>query len=192
MVAIFDTFVAYKFIKILTTPWKKTDAFKLGLIDKKGNPLVKRSDLKSDKEKKAYTIVHVLIWNIKRLLDKIPMTKTKMGSFATALWLLKDKKVVKKPEIIENAFLEYTGLKPKNNKNIMESYLDGDNHIDAGVYMSRNTLPELYDFIDNKDTILVEQETPEGEMLGVFIFSGIHKKTGNKVVFSDEDVLRIN
>ena len=74
----------------------------------------------------------------------------------------------------------------------MESYLDGDNHIDAGVYMSRSVLPELYDFIDNKDTILVEKETPEGQMLGVHIFSGIHKKTGNKVVFSHEDVLRIS
>ena len=192
MVAIFDTFVAYKFIKILTTPWKKTDAFKLGLIDKKGNPLVKRSDLKTDKQKKAYTIVHVLIWNIKRLLDKVPMTKTKLGSFATALWLLKDKKVVKKPEVVESAFIELTGIKIPEEKNIMESYLDGDNHIDVGSYMSRNTLPELYDFIDNKDTIIVEQESPVGQMLGVYIFSGIHKKTGNKVVFSNEDVLRIS
>ena len=191
MVAIFDTFVAYKFIKILTTSWKKTDAFKLGLIDKKGNPLVKRSDLKTDKEKKAYTIVHVLIWNIKRLLDKLPMTRTKMGSFATALWLLKDKKVVKKKDTVESAFIEYTGIEIPE-KNVMESYLNGDNQIDAGVYMSRNTLPELYDFIDNKDTIIVEQEIPEGEMLGIFIFSGIHKKTGNKVVFSNEDVLRIS
>tara|TARA_Y100000310_G_C20510130_1_gene728416 strand:+ start:218 stop:793 length:576 start_codon:yes stop_codon:yes gene_type:complete len=190
MVAIFDTFVAYKFIKILTTPWKKTDAFKLGLIDNKGNPLVKRSDLKTDKEKKAYTIVHVLIWNIKRLMDKLPITKTRLGSFATALWLLKDKKVVKKPEVVEGAFLNFIGIEtPK--KNVMESYLDGDNHIDAGVYMSRNILPELYDFIDNKDTILVEKEDPEGQMLGVYIFSGIHKKTGNKVVFSNEDILRI-
>ena len=58
MVAILDTFIAYKFIKILATPWKKTEAFKQGLIDKDGNPLVKRSELKTDKQKKAYTIVH--------------------------------------------------------------------------------------------------------------------------------------
>jgi len=190
MVAILDTFIAYKFIKILATPWKKTEAFKQGLIDKDGNPLVKRSELKTDKQKKAYTIVHVLIWNVKRLLDKLPMTRGKLGSFATALWLLKDKKVVDKKDTVESAFIEYTGLKIQE-KNIMESYLKGENRIEAGVYMSRNTLPELYDFIDNKDTIVVEQETPEGQMLGVYIFSGIHKKTGNKVVFSDEDILRI-
>ena len=191
MVAIFDTFVAYKFIKILTTPWEKTDAFKLGLIDKKGNPLVKRSELKTDKQKKTYTIVHVLIWNIKRLLDKLPMTRSKLGSFATALWLLKDKKVIKKKDTIESAFIEYAGLKLKE-KNIMESYLNGDNHIKVGTYMSRNILPELYDFINSKDTIIVEQESPVGQMLGVYIFSGIHKKTGNKIVFSNEDVLRIS
>jgi len=38
-----DIFVAYKFIKILTTPFDKTDAYKLGLIDEKGKILKKCS-----------------------------------------------------------------------------------------------------------------------------------------------------
>ena len=37
-----DIFVAYKFIKILTTPFKKTDAYKLGIIDDEGKVLKKR------------------------------------------------------------------------------------------------------------------------------------------------------
>ena len=32
-----DLFVTYRFIKLLVTPFKDTDAFKLGIIDEKGN-----------------------------------------------------------------------------------------------------------------------------------------------------------
>ena len=59
--SVVDTVVAYKFIKILSTPWKKTDAYKLGIIDDKGTVLKKRKDLKTSEEKKAYTIFHTLI-----------------------------------------------------------------------------------------------------------------------------------
>ena len=34
-----DLFVTYRFIKLLVTPFEKTDAFKLGIIDKDGNVL---------------------------------------------------------------------------------------------------------------------------------------------------------
>ena len=52
-----DAFIAYKFIKILAVPFEKTDAFKMGIIDKDGKILKKRKDLKGE-EKKAYTIIH--------------------------------------------------------------------------------------------------------------------------------------
>ena len=42
-----DMLVAYKFIKILTTDFKDTDAFRLGVIDKDGNILKKRKDLRT-------------------------------------------------------------------------------------------------------------------------------------------------
>jgi hypothetical protein len=32
-----DLFVTYRFLKLLTTPFDNTDAFKLGIIDKDGN-----------------------------------------------------------------------------------------------------------------------------------------------------------
>ena len=32
-----DLFVTYRFIKLLTTPFEKTDAFKFGIIDENGN-----------------------------------------------------------------------------------------------------------------------------------------------------------
>ena len=63
---IFNAFVAYKFIKILSTPFNQTDAYKLGIIDDKGKILKKMKNLKTGEEKKAYTIFHRLIWNLKK------------------------------------------------------------------------------------------------------------------------------
>ena len=31
-----DLYYTYRFIKVLTTPWKDTDAYNLGLLDDKG------------------------------------------------------------------------------------------------------------------------------------------------------------
>ena len=38
-----DLFVTYRFIKLLTTPFEKTEAFKLGIIDKDGNRIKKKN-----------------------------------------------------------------------------------------------------------------------------------------------------
>ena len=41
-----DLFVSYRFLKLLTTPFKKTEAFKLGIIDKKGHIVLKPKSTK--------------------------------------------------------------------------------------------------------------------------------------------------
>ena len=71
-----DLFVTYRFIKLLTTPFKKTDAYKLGIIDENGHRVMKQVTrskkepavpLNNDETKNAYTILHKLIFNIKKL-----------------------------------------------------------------------------------------------------------------------------
>lgn len=107
--SILDIFVAYKFVKILSQPWKETDAYKLKIIDDKGNILIKRKDLKTGEQQTAYTIFHTVIWNLKRLLDKFPPTRSRIGSFATALWLLKEHvgSRVEDKRAVERVFIEY-------------------------------------------------------------------------------------
>ena len=84
-----DLFVAYRFLRILTTPWEDQEAYKLGIIDKDGKLLRKRNTLKTDAEKKSFTLLHRLIFNLKRILHKIPLVRSKIGTYATALYLLK-------------------------------------------------------------------------------------------------------
>ncbi len=98
----FDTFVAYKFIKLLSTPFEETDAFKLGIIDKDGNILKKRKDLINSKDKAAYpSNVYTLIWNLKKILSKVPIVKTRIGNFMAALYLLKEELGVGEDVLLE-------------------------------------------------------------------------------------------
>ena len=43
-----DLFVTYRFLRLLTTPFEKTDAFKLGIIDKNGNRIKKPKSTDSE------------------------------------------------------------------------------------------------------------------------------------------------
>ena len=52
-----DTYTVYKMINKLVTPWKETDAYKLGIIDKRGKVLKKYKNLETVKEKDAYTVL---------------------------------------------------------------------------------------------------------------------------------------
>ena len=92
-----DLFVTYRFLKILTTPFDKQDAYKLGIIDKDGNRVMgkpikgikvsKPDPLKTPEEKAAYTILHKLIFNIKKLFNKVPGLKTKVFFINSDLYL---------------------------------------------------------------------------------------------------------
>ena len=85
-----DLFVTYRFIKLLVTPFEKTPAFKLGIIDKDGNRIVKQGKgilrqtvpepLRTSEEKSAYTVLHKLVFNIKKLFAKVPGLRTKLGT----------------------------------------------------------------------------------------------------------------
>ena len=82
-----DLFYTFRFLRLLTTPWEDTTAFELGLIDSEGNPLKKPE---TSEERSAYNTFHRLVFNIKRLLNHLPAGKTRIASYITALWLLKE------------------------------------------------------------------------------------------------------
>ena len=86
-----DLFVVYRFLKLLVTPWKKQEAYKLGIIDDKGKALKKSRDLGLESERSAFTLLHRLVFNCKRIMQKIPFVRSQLGTYATALFLLKEK-----------------------------------------------------------------------------------------------------
>ena len=84
----FNLATAYFFVKKMATPFKKTEAYKLGIIDDKGNILKKMKDLTDEKERKAYTLLDRVIWNIKKLMSFIPGGGSMLAGVAAATALL--------------------------------------------------------------------------------------------------------
>ena len=105
-----NIYFVYQFLKKLVTPFEKTEAFKLGIIDKKGKILKKRRDLTTVAEKEAYNLSDTLIWNIKKLLAKVPGGSTRIASYAAALYLIKEQgngKILVDEKELEKQFFDY-------------------------------------------------------------------------------------
>ena len=103
-----DLVITYRVVKLLATPFEKQEAFKYGIIDKEGKVLRKFRTLKTTAEKKAYTMLHRFVFNLKRILQKAGLGG-RLGTFAVALGLLirEDKNYRPYKNLIESAVITY-------------------------------------------------------------------------------------
>ena len=85
-----DSIIAYRILKLLVTPFEDTDAFRLGIIDNKGKELKRMAQLNTVAERDAYTILHRLVFRLKRIVEKVPLENKKLLNFAAALALIKE------------------------------------------------------------------------------------------------------
>ena len=196
-----DLFVTYRFIKLLTTPFNRTEAFKLGIIDKDGNRILQPNstqpavELATAQLQNAYTVLHKLVFNIKKIFAKVPGLRTKVGTYAAALFLLKDtfKEHVEDPDMFEKEFMKY----------LKENDVEFDDSISEEVIGFGEILPKgeyvLVNDILNKEeeelsakkgdkVIAFDDEAPIDTVLGVEIFPVIHDKTKEKIYVSLEDI----
>ena len=198
-----DLFVTYRFIKLLVTPFDKTPAFKLGIIDKDGNRLKEKTvargmqptQLNTIEEKSAYTILHKLVFNIKKIFAKVPGLRTKLGTYAAALFLLKDtfKESVDDPDVFEKEFMKY--LKEQGyeiDDSISEEVIGFGEVLPKGEYVLVNDIlnKEEEDLTAKKGdkVIAFEDEAPVDSILGVEIFSVVHEKSKEVIYVSLEDI----
>jgi len=198
-----DLFVTYRFIKLLVTPFDKTPAFKLGIIDKDGARIMEKTvargmqptQLKTDEEKSAYTVLHKLVFNIKKIFGKVPGLRTKLGTYAAALFLLKDtfKEHVEDPDVFEKEFMKY----------LKEEGYEIDNTISEEVIGFGEVLPKgeytlVNDILNSEEeeltakkgdkVIAFDDEAPLDTILGIDIFPIVHVKTQEKIYISLEDI----
>jgi len=90
MSRIVDNLIAYRILKMLVTNFEDTEAFKLGIIDKNGKNIRKTSSLQTTQEREAYTYLNRLIFNVKKIINRLPGGESKMKSLVAALWLVKE------------------------------------------------------------------------------------------------------
>ena len=196
-----DLFVTYRFLKLLTTPFDKTDAFNLGIIDEKGNRIKKPKstqpavELATVEQKNSYTILHKLVFNIKKIFQKVPGLRTKVGSYAAALFLLKDtfKESVDDKDMFEKEFMKY--LKENNiefDESISEEVIGFGELLPKGDYVLINDIlnkeEEELSAKKGDKVRAYEDESPVDTILGVEIFPVIHIKSQEKIYVSLEDI----
>jgi hypothetical protein len=88
--SVVDLYIIYQFLKRLTTPFNEWPAFEQGIIDERGTLLKKRLQRKTQAELNAFSTFDLMILKLKRLLEKIPGGKTRVASYAAALYLIKE------------------------------------------------------------------------------------------------------
>ena len=196
-----DLFVTYRFIKLLVTPFEKTDAYRLGIIDADGKRILepgttnKPTTLRTIEEKSAYTVLHKLVFNIKKIFEKVPGLRTKLGTYAAALFLLKDtfKESVDDPDVFEKEFMKY--LKEQGyeiDDSISEEVIGFGEVLPKGEYILVNDIlnkeEEELSAKKGDKVVTYKDEAPIDTVLGVEIFPVIHMKSQEEIYVSLEDI----
>ena len=175
-----DLVYTIRFLKLLTTSFDKSKAFKLGIIDAKGKKL---KNPKTSEEKGAYTLFHRLVYNIKKLIPG-----GKVGSFASALVLLKEKYGVNPERALEESGLDELDLINENSQWFM---LD-DKQISPGVYniLNDKMLNESHEeLVKRKDKIRILDDCyPVGDVMGLDIYEAVHQRTQRKIYLTVSEI----
>ena len=90
MSRVIDALIAYRIVKLLVTPFNKTQAYKLGIIDDKGKVLIKSKQIVNQKQRKAYTLLIRFVFNLKKLLAKVGVRGPLGTSAAAAIAFFKE------------------------------------------------------------------------------------------------------
>jgi len=189
-----DTVYALRFLRLLTMPWEKTAAFKMGIVDENGNRIKKPE---TSEEKEAYTIFHRLVFNIRRLLSKIPIGKSTIARYLAAFWLIKENTKMSDNELaemIEKSFaIDPRELQLDEDVSLI---LNEDGNLNIGTYILLDdiALPQTGDILAFRGTrVSVKEETaPIGGLFGVPIFSVLHRITGKKIFVTDMNIIPEN
>lgn len=104
MSAIIDNILAYKILSMIVKPFTDTEAYKLGIIDENGNNLIKPKDFTSGDQKDAYTYLHRLCFNMKKIINRMPGGESKTKNLVAAFFLIKEAYSNKERVIKEEKF----------------------------------------------------------------------------------------
>ena len=192
-----DAFITFRFLKLLVTPFNKTEAFKQGIIDERGKVLRKYKTLSTIEERRSYTILHRLVFNIKRLIEKLPGGKSRLASYAAALFLIKEH--VREYQDSDGILLEKEFYKYLKDNDLIE---EEDGEIREEIAFADKLLKGTYKLVqdvgvdeDDKvvgkkgDTVTVYADTvPTDSVMGQDVYKVIHDKTKDELLVTIEDI----
>ena len=202
-----DLLYTLRFQRLLTTPFEKTDAFKLGIIDKfgvvnkdfasiKGEPDPNKRDKLKKQKREALTPFIKLVFNLKKLLGKLPGGTSTLASYAAALFLIREKAELSDDNmmrILKESGLETLDFMSENNDWYMQ---EGSNQLIPGVYKYKCVIPKIlneepYDeLVHYCNRIRIEENSRVGEIFGINIYEGTHINTMRKVYITSTELMK--
>ena len=193
-----DALITFRFLKLLVTPFNKTKAYELGIIDERGKNLIKSRDLNTIEMRNSYTILHKLVFNIKKLIEKLPGGKSRLASYAAALFLIKENTELSDFKLLEKEFHKYLKendlIEPYDNT-IIREVIDFTDKLTKGQYKLINDIYTDKDteVVANRgDTVSVFGDTAAVDtVMGVEIFPVVHDKSKSEIYVSIEDLEEI-
>ena len=192
-----DAFITFRFLKLLVTPFDKTEAYRLNIIDKRGKVLRKYKTLERIEERQAYTILHRLVFNIKKLIEKVPGGKSRVASYAAALFLIKEH--VKEYQDSDGQLLEKELYKYLKDNDLV---LEDDGEIKEEITFADKLLKGTYRLVqdvgvDEDDKVIGKKgdiinvysdQAPQDTIMGNDVFEVIHDKTKDVLLVTVEDI----
>lgn len=191
-----DLVYTFRFLRLLTTAFEDTEAYKLGIIDSNGKRL-KTYDmgnmLNREKYSEYYTPFHRLVFNIKKLMAKAPGGGSSLASYAAALYLIKEQFGISDRKI-QQALTEagvdvLDFLAEQSSWFVLE-----DGRLSPGNYIIKNpkvlnlTLDEM---VNPRDLIRIgENSYPVGEMFGLNVYEATHVKTNQQIYVTIGELAR--
>lgn len=191
-----DLVYTIRFLKLLVTPFDKTDAFKAGIIDADGK---RNKDFNTnsmdDREayRNYYTSFHRLVFNLKRIMAKVPGGQSVIARYGAALALIKehgnlsDKNLMK---IHEETGIDILDMLSEHH----EWYMLENNQLSPGLYRMKNDsmTVQCEEIVRKGDKVRVEEEFsfPHTEIFGLPIYKVVHVKSSQSIYISTSEIIR--
>ena len=167
MSRVIDALVAYRVLKLLVTPFNKTEAFKLGIIDDKGKVLIKAKQIdrqpgggtKRKEMRNAYTLLIRFVFNLKRMLAKLGVRGPLGSSVAAAIAFFKEE-YGDNPEVERQVykFIKEQGFEFEISENYGEPLTEGTYKVKHDIYNLDGdiviNIDESIEFNGDVDTIM--------------------------------------
>ena len=165
MSRVIDALVAYRVLKLLVTPFNKTEAFRLGIIDEKGKVLIKSKEIKKMLNPKktefrtAYTLLIRFVFNLKRMLSKLGIRGPLGSATAAAIAFFKEEHG-DNPEVEREIYkyIKEQGFEFEISENYGEPLPEGTYKVKHDIYNLEGdiviNIDESIEFNGDVDTIM--------------------------------------
>lgn len=189
-----DLVYTIRFLKLLVTKFEDTGAYKAGIIDADGNKVKEFSmDTMDNRDayRSHYTAFHRLVFNLKKLMAKVPGGSSIVARYGAALALIKEHGNLSDSNL--QKIHEETGI------DIMDVLLENsqwyvleNGSLGEGVYKMRNdSMTDQCDEIIRKDDkIRVLENNLCHDIMGIPVFEGTHMRTGRRVLFTANEIAK--